>query len=104
MSHHPKHGKRAVIATVTACDMAPATDQDCLLSLFENAMRDMAATGMLWSMLHTGDSAALKARGCQNFTLNLRRIATGQGSQWQGEFRRANECLTIVGRLADDDE
>ena len=95
MSNRFKH---VVIDDVTSRNI-DASLQDNLLDLFESAMKSVVTTLVREAKFDTTDFATAKTRGCEEFTLLLRRTRTDSQDSWLGVFQRGDECLDVIGHL-----
>jgi hypothetical protein len=90
--------KKAVIDDVTSRNI-DASLQANLLDLFESAMKSVAATLVREAKFDTTDFATGKARGCEGFTLIVRRARADSRDGWFGVFQRGDERLDVIGHL-----
>lgn len=90
--------KNAVIDDVTSRNI-DASLQNHLLDLFESAMKSVATTLVREAKFDTTDFATAKARGCEGFTLLMRRSRVGSRDGWFGAFQRGDKRLDVIGHL-----
>lgn len=90
--------KIAIIDDVTSCNISASLQGD-LLDLFESAMKSVVTTLVREAKFDIADFATAKTRGCDGFTLLLRRTrADSQGSCF-GAFQRGEQRLDVTGHL-----
>jgi hypothetical protein len=90
--------KKAVIDDMIAHNIQ-APLQDHLLDLFESTMKSVATTLVREARFDTNDFATAKQRGCEGFTLFVKRACANSRETWHGTFERANQWLEIIGHL-----
>jgi hypothetical protein len=90
--------KIAIIDDVTSCNIG-ASLQDGLLDLFESAMKSVATTLVREAKFDTTDFVTAKARGCEGFTLMMRRTRADSPDSWFGAFQRGDERVDMIGHL-----
>lgn len=73
--------------------------QDKLLDLFESAMKSVATTLVREAKFDTTDFSSAKERGCEGFTLLMRRARADLRDSWFGTFQRGDECIDVIGHL-----
>ncbi len=90
--------KHVVIDDVTSHNIE-ASLQDNLLDLFESAMKSVATTLIREAKFDTTDFATAKTRGCEGFTLLVKRARADSQDSWLGVFQRGDARLDVIGHL-----
>jgi hypothetical protein len=90
--------KKAIIDDVIARNI-DVDLQDKLLDLFESTMKSVATTLVLEAKLDTTDFYSAKERGCEGFTLLMRRTRADLRDSWFGTYQRGDESMDVIGHL-----
>jgi hypothetical protein len=90
--------KKAIIDDIIARNIEVDL-QDKLLDLFESAMKSVATTLVREAKFDTTDFSSAKERGCEGFTLLMRRACADLRDSWFGTFQRGDECIDVIGHL-----
>ncbi len=90
--------KKAIIDDVTAQNIDDNLQAN-LLDLFEYAMKSVSTTLVREARFDTTDFATAKERGCEGFTLLMRRACFESRNQWLGVFQHGDRHLDVVGHL-----
>lgn len=76
-----------------------ATTEQHLLDLFEYTMKDLSATLVREATLNTSDYRTAKQRGCDDYTLTMKRNRIGKVDGWVGIFTKGDAELQVTGHL-----
>ena len=90
--------KKAIIDDVIAHNINEPL-QDNLLDLFESAMKSVAITLVREARFEISDFATAKQRGCEEFTLFVKRACPDSREAWCGTFEQADQRLEVIGHL-----
>lgn len=90
--------KKAIIDDVIGYNI-DETLQENLLDLFEYTMKSVAVTLVREARFETSDFATAKPRGCEGFSLFVKRARPDSREAWCGTFERADQRLEVIGHL-----